>query len=339
MGKREMEKLTGRVAALEEALQRLEDERAVERAFVDYNRVMDYGGGLEHVFADDVALRVTDGRGRVQRTAQSLEDYEAHRASLPLPPERFEKHLAAAPVIEIAGDEATAENYFAVLDDDGDGPFVSSYGLTRNRLVRRGDRWLITSREAEVEAVSPRRERRRPAVTEALDERACVASLLRYTRGVDRLDDELVLSAFHADALCFHEREGHSPAEFLAWYRNKPPRASCQHYVTNHTVELDGDTAHGESYWTAVIRPEGRDLQVRGGRYVLRFDRRDGEWKIAVMSVLTEWVAERDGAEIARLMAEKPPIVRDASDLSYVRPLDEAAVQSKWPTPEPPDGS
>ena len=56
------------------------------------------------------------------------------------------------------------------------------------------------------------------------------------------------------------------------------------HTLTNVRIELDGELARCESYVVAYHwreRETGTELETAGGRYVDRFERRGGEWKIA----------------------------------------------------------
>ncbi|MEJ0045195.1 MAG: nuclear transport factor 2 family protein [Rhodospirillales bacterium] len=74
----------------------------------------------------------------------------------------------------------------------------------------------------------------------------------RYTRGVDRADRELMLSAYHEDAKDEHGVANLGAAAFVDWAINWHGEFQTrhQHIVTNHTVELDGDIAHSETYYT-----------------------------------------------------------------------------------------
>ena len=62
--------------------------------------------------------------------------------------------------------------------------------------------------------------------------------------------------------------------------------------------------------------PHAGDLVT--GRYVDRFERRDGDWRIAVRLVVVEWRLEAEGASMPPLSALA---ARDPSDVSYRRPL------------------
>jgi hypothetical protein len=162
---------------------------------------------------------------------------------------------------------------------------------------------------------------REEEVDRLLDKQAIVDCTLRYTRGVDRLDEELYRSAFWEDAVDFHGAVPLSPDEFLAWFLpQQEGREATQHYVLNHTIEIDGDTAHGETYFLAIIKWRDKDyVQMVGGRYVDRFERRNGEWRIAVRNVVAEWSTS---LEVSELLGEPyAEGIRDHSDMSYERPL------------------
>ena len=72
--------------------------------------------------------------------------------------------------------------------------------------------------------------------------------LMTYSRAVDRLDRELLLSVYHDDAIDDHGVFVGSPVEFADWVIDMHSRAhlSHQHCQFNSTIELDGDTAHAE---------------------------------------------------------------------------------------------
>lgn len=160
-------------------------------------------------------------------------------------------------------------------------------------------------------------------VQDLIDRQAIVDCTLRYTRGVDRLDEELYRSAFHEDAVDFHGPAPLSPDDFLAWFLpQQEGREATQHYVLNHVVEIDGDTAHGETYFLAIIKWRAKDtVQMVGGRYVDRFERRDGEWRIALRLVVPEWHANADGVPDSPVLSRTDWRRRSRDDPSYERPL------------------
>lgn len=156
-----------------------------------------------------------------------------------------------------------------------------------------------------------------------IDRQEIYDCVLRYTRGVDRLDLDLVRSAFHPDGLDCHGPVTGSAEDFLAWWTPlQGSREATQHFVTNHTVDVDGDVAHAETYYIAVIKEKESDrTRVVAGRYADEFARRDGRWAISVRVVLPEWGGTIDSAEMERIFDRKHRGGRDRGDPTYERPL------------------
>jgi hypothetical protein len=158
---------------------------------------------------------------------------------------------------------------------------------------------------------------------EVLDRQDILDCLHRYTRGVDRVDEDLIRSAFHPDAVDDHGPVAGTVDDFLAyWLPLQAARQVSQHYVTNTTIDLDGDTAHVETYYVFFQKLVGeREMTVTGGRYADRFERRATGWRIAVRLVVPEWTMSSDGAGTDGLLAMFPRARRDRSDPAYARPL------------------
>jgi hypothetical protein len=148
--------------------------------------------------------------------------------------------------------------------------------------------------------------------------------LYQYCRGIDRCDEALVRSVYHPGASDDHGTFSGTGEAFAAWVVPMLLRefSATMHTLGNILVELDGDAAHVESYFHAyhrVPRPEGdRDLIV-GGRYVDRFERRAGVWKIAARTVVLDW---RRTEPASRAWSSDDPFkhgVRSKEDLAYRR--------------------
>lgn len=160
------------------------------------------------------------------------------------------------------------------------------------------------------------------AVRHLLDRQAVVDCVHRYARGLDRADDELLASAYHPDAVEDHGAyvggvDGLLP--FLAMAHRSFD--GYQRYVTNTTVDLDGDAAHAESYYLCVLRRDEKgSMLANGGRYVDRLERRDGEWRILRRVVVVDWEGTIDGGP--PLYDVNVPSRRDRDDVSYARPLE-----------------
>lgn len=145
----------------------------------------------------------------------------------------------------------------------------------------------------------------------------------RYARGVDRMDAELMQSAFLDDAVDCHGPLTQSPAQFVDWwFPLQGSRQATQHFIANHSVDIDGDQAHAETYFIVSTKLRGEDeAQMFGGRYVDRLQRRDGAWKIAVRVVITDWVVTAGAAEMAERLTNEHGGSRSRADPSYERPL------------------
>jgi hypothetical protein len=156
-----------------------------------------------------------------------------------------------------------------------------------------------------------------------LDKEAIREACLLYTRGVDRHDDELAAQAYHPDATDDHGSYIGDPTGFIAHAKGTHSRNwdVHHHYIMNQTIDLDGDSAHVETYFIATLRRKEGPIDMVGGRYVDRFERRDGRWAVAGRACLVEW-----NGELARTNTSMDPDLFlhgawDRSDISYQRPL------------------
>jgi hypothetical protein len=164
-----------------------------------------------------------------------------------------------------------------------------------------------------------------PAALAALVDRdALMQCVLAYARGLDRLDLDLVISAFHPDAV-FDNGDFRGTREgFADWlWGQQEGRETVQHFITNPTFELDGDEAHGETYFLAAIRSTGQEgATLMGGRYLDRFERRDGRWAIAARVLVREWHLSLATEQLESVLAYGRRLARrDGGDVSYARPL------------------
>ena len=129
------------------------------------------------------------------------------------------------------------------------------------------------------------------AVQTLLDREAIRDVSLRYTRGIDRHDTEVLASTYHPGAQDDHGDyigTGAGFVEYANWIHTQN-WVSHQHYVTNQFIDLAGDTAHCESYFMAVLKRPDVICDMVGGRYLDRIDRRDGVWAVADRICMVEW--------------------------------------------------
>jgi len=238
---------------------------------------------------------------------------------------RCTMHKMGNSLIEVDGDEAWSETYAVAHHIMGEGADTRDL-LMGVRYIdrfecRRGE-WKIAHRvmsfdwerwaEVGAQAFGPgfkpglrdgsdpvlvRREAAGvgDAQREAIDREEIYQQLVLYCRAVDRCDEALLRSVYHPDA---HDDHGHYAGDvdgFIAFVkRDVQARFRCtMHKLGNAYIEVQGDVAHCESYAVGHhIRAEGSidiDDLVMGLRYVDRFERRDGVWRIADRELRFEW--------------------------------------------------
>lgn len=151
--------------------------------------------------------------------------------------------------------------------------------------------------------------------------------LNRFSRGMDRFDRELFLSAFHADAVIAAGPFVGDPVALYDWASklHDHGQSATHHNLLNHTCDLDGDVAHTETYYLFVGRNRDETNWIAGGRYIDRLERRESGWKIALRTNAIEWSGMVPTLPIP--FADVPGIhlngapSRNKMDPSYQRPL------------------
>jgi hypothetical protein len=174
------------------------------------------------------------------------------------------------------------------------------------------------------------------------DRQAIHDVIVRYCRGVDRSDPDLVLAAFHDDAIDNHFgvvlpfREAIGTLKAARSGGGSPPsKTTSMHNICNVLIEVDGDIARCESYVIVIVRipRDGGAIDwMHAGRYVDRFERRNGEWRIAYRTVVydlerfDEVVPAPEGLSQARYLDNAVRGKRGVGDFSYeiLRPSDAA---------------
>ncbi|ASR36306.1 gamma-BHC dehydrochlorinase [Prauserella marina] len=146
--------------------------------------------------------------------------------------------------------------------------------------------------------------------------------VLRYCRGVDRLDLGLVRSAYHAEGIDHHTGFDGTADEYVDWLAGALQRFSgTMHIVGNHIAELHGDYAVSETYGTAVHWGDPGDDPRRnftsGFRYVDLMTRRQSRWAISERWAVREWTRSDAGRLLAK-EGKGPSGRRDGTDPLYL---------------------
>lgn len=146
-------------------------------------------------------------------------------------------------------------------------------------------------------------------------------ALHRYCRGIDRMDADLIRSAYHADG---HDDHGDvfrgGVEDYIRWVLPLLAERfdSTMHTLSNISIAEDAGNATVESYLIAYhVTKGGGSLKVFGARYVDRFEDRPGAgWRIVHRTLVSEWQTE----QVAQFVATPPgtaPAARDTTDPSY----------------------
>ena len=165
---------------------------------------------------------------------------------------------------------------------------------------------------------------------ELLDREAIRDVIYRYCRACDRRDERLLRSVYHPDAADNHGAFAGSADDFVRYTMDTGGAGfiAGQHHIGNILIELDGDVAHVESVFICHLvsgDQDARQIEVLGGRYWDRMERRDGEWRIADRVVLLDWSELRgDIAEPDRAKTFMPG-QRSVSDATYSAADDRSA--------------
>jgi hypothetical protein len=165
------------------------------------------------------------------------------------------------------------------------------------------------------------------AAIEALLAKQAIAEVLyRYCRAFDRIDDALARTVWHADGTCNYSNRVGAPDMLFRDYLgpSSAARASFRnhsHQITNILIELDGERAVSEAYFTASLQSEPKDRIITEhlyrGRYLDRWSRRDGAWAIDHRQVIFDSYTPIDFAA-GRLDGIALELTRrDSSDPSY----------------------
>lgn len=162
-------------------------------------------------------------------------------------------------------------------------------------------------------------------VREMKDRQEIYDCIMRYCRGIDRLDRKLLLSAYHPDAVDDHGAFVGPVEAFSDWVfdLHSTHQHRTQHHITNHRCEIDGEVAHTESYY--IFRSLNKHpplYTTASGRYLDRLERRDRRWGIVARVCLVDIRNEHWAPTGTEGDADYMPTRRDRADASYLRPLN-----------------
>lgn len=139
------------------------------------------------------------------------------------------------------------------------------------------------------------------AIATLMAEREIKDALFRYQQGQDRRLPDVQRSAFHADAWV---DAGAIKGDADSFVRQAQALlnqfARTHHQMGQIRIDLNGDDATGEVYFTAYHRIEDdgppEDLFI-AGRYIDTYCRRDGSWRIVHRIEAVDWTRRVPAAD------------------------------------------
>lgn len=132
-----------------------------------------------------------------------------------------------------------------------------------------------------------------------LDKQDIVETLMRYTRGIDRADPELLRSVYHPDAVDNHGAFSGTRDEFIDWAMSVVGTFEVsQHSMSNIQIDLQGDKANVETYLRVLhVTKDPRLEEIIYVRLLDLFEKREGEWKILNRLVVIDHSSTRECPE------------------------------------------
>ncbi|WP_310532362.1 nuclear transport factor 2 family protein [Novosphingobium sp.] len=158
--------------------------------------------------------------------------------------------------------------------------------------------------------------------------------IMRESRGRDRQDVDLIAACWWPDGI-----DEHGP--IIAKAPDYPARANAgharffsatMHNITTHTCEIDGTTAHSETYVIGtMLSPDKQEMKVAPGRYFDRLEKRDGEWRILYRRCTVEMSMDGSAAWVNGPMCKGfLRSVWSKEDKSYQRPIEVGDDGERW---------
>ena len=154
--------------------------------------------------------------------------------------------------------------------------------------------------------------------------------LARYARAIDRADSALLKSCYFDDAIEEHGSSftGRAHDYVDAAIPKVRNMGVMQHLLGNTHIDLDDERAYVETYiWTFLrVERDGRSWDTfTGGRLNDKFERRNGEWKIAHRRTVFDWNRDTPASEgwcLGYIDTRSAGVLRgrkDTSDPTYER--------------------
>jgi ketosteroid isomerase-like protein len=141
------------------------------------------------------------------------------------------------------------------------------------------------------------------ALQEMIDEFQLRKLVHAYCRAVDRGDIAALRDLYHRDAVDAHG--GFSTGSVDQFFQQlaaaRPYIRTMQHNITTVNFAIAGHSAEGEIYTIAFHTLAGKERDVDvvvGGRYLDKYEKRDGVWKLIERTIVTDWARVKDPSSL-----------------------------------------
>jgi uncharacterized protein (DUF2126 family) len=170
------------------------------------------------------------------------------------------------------------------------------------------------------------------AIARLLAKQEITEVLYRIARATDRGDVGLFAACFHPGGTDYHGL-ANGPVENILSTLGRSKLLLSQHAISNVLIDIDGDSARSESCFNALHQSRDEhgvltDEMIRG-RYLDRFEKGPGGWKIRRRVVVWDWSRVQPSGDTWFDMVRKRPGVddrfifgrRDRQDMVYTDTL------------------
>jgi hypothetical protein len=172
------------------------------------------------------------------------------------------------------------------------------------------------------------------AVQQLKDRQDIFDCIQRESRARDRQDVDMIAGCWWEDGVDEHGSVV-TEAPAYAARSNAGHGANfnmTSHNITNHTCELEGDTAYCESYVVGgLFWLDGKTTTIAFGRYLDQLQKRNGEWRIVTRRCTIEMSADTDGTWVySKNVKGFLKGLWNREDPSYERPIIAKPDGVRW---------
>ncbi len=135
-----------------------------------------------------------------------------------------------------------------------------------------------------------------PKLQALIDRQEILDVLNQYSHGCDRGDEARMADIYHVESLDNHglyNGDGRAFAKEVCSPESTSSRETMSHLLGQSQISVDGDSAGAETYFNATIKRCNEDgvryIDMMGGRYIDKLERRDGRWRVLDRLCTCEW--------------------------------------------------